>query len=144
MFKKVSLVGRMFDILNKLTLFLFSYADLCIARVTSFAAYLTLSTWISLLPLCFPFFYLPVLFILYLLLSICDSLLSMSVYMSGRWNEKLLCVEVYVMGDKAFLPNNRSFSVPLLEHPEFMVLWNEELPSIRKGVIGARVLWHRS
>lgn len=34
----------MFDILSKLTLFLFNYAELCIARVTNFAAYLILST----------------------------------------------------------------------------------------------------
>jgi hypothetical protein len=50
--KKVSLIGRIFDILYKLILFLFSYAELCIARMTSLALYLVLSTLISLLFLC--------------------------------------------------------------------------------------------
>lgn len=83
--KKVSLIGRIFDILYKLILFLFSYAELCIARMTSLALYLVLSTLISLLFLCiFPLFFLAVLFILSVLLSICGILLSMSVYVTGK------------------------------------------------------------
>lgn len=53
-------------------------------------------------------------------------LLSVSINVIGRWNEWFLCIEAWVTGDKTVL--SITFST-LLEQPEFMELWNEELPA---------------
>lgn len=53
---ELSLTGRIFDMLYKLILFPFNYAEPCITRVTNFAPYLALATLISLLSLFSPLF----------------------------------------------------------------------------------------